>query len=236
LNNAAMYTPADGIAGEILMFLWDATSPMRDGSIENDILVHEATHGTTNRMTGGGTGRCLQIAESQGLGEGWSDAFAEWTEQKNGTVSDFTVGGYVTDNPGGIRTYPYSTDKNVNPFTYNTLLSLGEVHDVGEVWANMLHNVYAALVAEHGWSATAKTDPTGSEGNVVYMHLFLDALKLQPCQPEFPTARNAWIQADQNRYNGANKCLLWKAFASRGLGPSAGETYENDFSVPTECQ
>ena len=30
----------------------------------------------------------------------------------------------------------------------------------GEVWANMLHNVYAQLVAQHGFSATAKTDPS----------------------------------------------------------------------------
>ena len=32
--------------------------------------------------------------------------------------------------------------------------------DIGEVWANMLHNVYAQLVAARGFSATAKTDPT----------------------------------------------------------------------------
>lgn len=55
--------------------------------------------------------------------------------------------------------------------------------DIGEVWANMLHQVYAALVAEHGFSATARTDPTGTEGNVVYLHLFIDALALQPCNP-----------------------------------------------------
>ena len=28
-------------------------------------------------MTGGGTGRCLQTTEAGGMGEGWSDAFAE---------------------------------------------------------------------------------------------------------------------------------------------------------------
>lgn len=32
--------------------------------------------------------------------------------------------------------------------------------DIGEIWANILHNVYAALVTAHGFSATAKTDPT----------------------------------------------------------------------------
>jgi len=55
--------------------------------------------------------------------------------------------------------------------------------EIGEVWANMLHNVYAALVGAHGFSTTAHTDPTGTEGNVVYLHLFIDALPLQPCNP-----------------------------------------------------
>jgi len=47
----------------------------------------------------------------------------------------------------------------------------------------MLHQVYAALVGAHGWSATARTNPDGTEGNIVYLHLFLDALRLQPCNP-----------------------------------------------------
>lgn len=29
-------------------------------------------------MTGGGTGRCLQTLEAGGMGEGWSDAMAEY--------------------------------------------------------------------------------------------------------------------------------------------------------------
>jgi len=43
---------------------------MRDGALENDIVVHENTHGMTNRMTGGGTAACLQTIEACGLGEG----------------------------------------------------------------------------------------------------------------------------------------------------------------------
>jgi extracellular elastinolytic metalloproteinase len=74
-------------------------------------------------------------------------------------------------------------------------------------------------------------------GNTVALHLFIDAFSLQPCNPTFITARagrfiisidicslliisiiTAIIQADANRYAGANKCTLWKAFAKRGLG------------------
>lgn len=49
---------------------------MRDGALENDIVVHENTHGMTNRMTGGGTAACLQTTESAGLGEGMHDGFS----------------------------------------------------------------------------------------------------------------------------------------------------------------
>ena len=70
--------------------------------------------------------------------------------------------------------------RNTNPLRYSSLLLLNEPHgacirarnalallieapvrtDIGEVWANMLHNVYAQLVAARGFSSTAKTDPT----------------------------------------------------------------------------
>lgn len=40
------------------VYLWTYTSPQRDGALSNDIVMHEYTHGITNRMTGGGTGRC----------------------------------------------------------------------------------------------------------------------------------------------------------------------------------
>lgn len=56
------------------MFIFTLTNPRRDGDLQNDIVVHEFTHGLTNRMTGGGTATCLQTLEGGGLGEGWSDS------------------------------------------------------------------------------------------------------------------------------------------------------------------
>ena len=145
------------------------------------------------------------------------------------------TGQYVINDAAGIRSHPYSTSKTVNPYTYATVATKNEVHDIGEVWANMLHNVLAALVTEHGFSDTALTDASGSEGNVVYFHLFIDSLALQPCNPTFVNARDAWIQADRNRYGGANVCTLWKAFASRGLGVAAAD-YNDDSTLPDECE
>ncbi|KAJ7280044.1 Fungalysin metallopeptidase-domain-containing protein [Mycena rebaudengoi] len=233
-NFAAPPEPAIGQSGEMNMYLWDAFEPMRDGALSNDIVVHEMTHGITNRMTGGGTGRRLQIFESKGLGEGWSDAMADWTEQVGSPIVDLTLGSYVAGSP--IRSRPYSTNSTAI-FPY---LSCGcrteilPVADIGEIWANILHNVLAALVDAHGFSKTARTDPSGTEGNVVFLHLFIDALALQPCQPDFLQARDAIILADHNRYSGAHECLLWMVFASRGMGIAA-EDYNDDFSVPAEC-
>ncbi|KAJ7852815.1 Fungalysin metallopeptidase-domain-containing protein [Mycena olivaceomarginata] len=233
-DNADFSTPPDGQSGHMRMYLFTSTSPQRDGALENDIPSHEYTHGISNRLTGGGTGECLQSTEAGGMGEGWSDAFAEWTEQTSATIKDYVMGQYVINDPAGIRTHPYSTSKTTNPLTYASVGTLNEVHNIGEVWANMLHNVYAALVGVHGFSKTAHTDPTGTEGNVVFLHLFIDSLAIQPCTPTFLTARDAWIQADANRYDGANKCTLWKAFASRGLGVNA-KNHKDDTAVPSGC-
>lgn len=54
----------------------------------------------------------------------------------------------------------------------------------------MLHNVYASLVATHGFSDVALTNPDTQEGNVIFMHLFIDALSLQPCNPTCALSSN----------------------------------------------
>ncbi|KAF9017287.1 hypothetical protein BDZ89DRAFT_1165814 [Hymenopellis radicata] len=226
-NNADFAAPADGQSGQMRMFLFNVTTPFRDGALENDIVIHEFTHGVTNRMTGGGTGECLQSTEASGMGEGC------WVA--NGPeIDDFVVGTFVANTSAGIRAFPYSTNATVNPLRYSSLQALVEAHDIGEVWANILHIVLAALVQDHGFSTTAKTDPTGTEGNVVFLHLFLDALQLQPCNPDFLSARDAWYQADELRYGGANKCTLQKVFASRGLGLNA-KNHVDDDAVDSTC-
>ncbi|KAF8751455.1 Fungalysin metallopeptidase (M36) [Rhizoctonia solani] len=240
-NNADFSTPPDGQSGKMRMFVWTYTNPRRDGAFENDIVTHEYGHGISNRLTGGGTARCLTTQQSWGLGEGWSDALADWTEQTSEAkaLSDFTMGEYVTKIAGGIRSYPYSTSKSVNPLTYASLASLGnEEHAVGEVWALIWHEIYASLINKLGFS-TNKNESTGTAGNIVALHLFIDSLKLQPCNPTFITARDAIIQADANRYGGANKCALWAAFAKRGLGSistkGATETRRDSTTLPSGC-
>jgi extracellular elastinolytic metalloproteinase len=84
-------------------------------------------------MTGGGTSRCLQTLEAAGMGEGWSDAMANWTAKTSAAVPDFVTGEYVMNSTAGIRRYPYSTSAKTNPLRYSSVKALTEVHDVGEV-------------------------------------------------------------------------------------------------------
>ncbi|KAJ7821627.1 Fungalysin metallopeptidase-domain-containing protein [Mycena olivaceomarginata] len=128
--------------------------PERDGALENDIVTHETTHGITNRMTGGGTDRCLQTTEA-GMGEG------RCNEKTTSAVPDYVLGQDVINDPAGIRFAPVFYLRNRQPPRLRTPT---EVHDIGEVWANILHNVYAAFVTAHGFSTTARTNPAGTLG------------------------------------------------------------------------
>ncbi|KAH8983999.1 Fungalysin metallopeptidase-domain-containing protein [Lactarius hatsudake] len=210
INNADFGTPPDGQSGKMRLCLYNYTSPRRDSAFQNDVVIHECQHGATNRMTGGATARCFGTLESGAVAEAFADA-----------VSD----------PTGLRTRPYSTSIMTNPLRYSDLNGLTDVHAMGEVLANTFHNVYAELVATFGWSRESTVDPNAPEGNAIFFHLLYDALLLQPCNPSFTTARDAWIQADANRYAGANACLLWQVFASKGLGVNA-TNYIDDTTIP----
>ncbi|KAK1218861.1 hypothetical protein PQX77_018432 [Marasmius sp. AFHP31] len=234
-NNANFATPPDGQPGQCRMFIWDLTNPQQDGAMENSIPIHELAHGLTNRMTGGGTGRCLQSLESGGMGEGWSDAVADWMTQTAAQTQDFVVGQGVSGRAGGIRSKPYSVDPAVNPLRYSDIGKLQEVHQIGEVWANTLHQVYADLVTDLGFSANAQKDSTGKEGNVVFMKLLVNGLTIQPCNPTVLDARDAIVQADKALNNGANECTIRKAFAKKGLGLNATPDFKDDDTVPANC-
>ncbi|MGH7179998.1 MAG: M36 family metallopeptidase, partial [Tepidisphaeraceae bacterium] len=62
---------------------------------------------------------------------------------------------------------------------------------------------------------------SAGNGNVLALKLVMDALKLQPANPNFFQARDAILQADTNLTGGANQKEIWYAFARRGYGTSA---------------
>ena len=244
-NNANFSTPPDGSAPRMQMYVWTAPDPDRDGDLDNGIIIHEYGHGVSNRLTGGpATTSCLGNTE-QG-GEGWSDYLAYMLTMPNGTepAGGRGIGTYALNeatNGPGIRTQKYSTSMAINNETYDSIKTMTAPHGVGEVWAEMLWEVTYALIGAHGFSANLSGGPS-TAGNILSLQLVLDGMKLQPCNPGFVDARDAIIAADQADTGGANRCLLWTAFAKRGLGFSASQGSSGNktdgiqaFDLPPVC-
>jgi extracellular elastinolytic metalloproteinase len=213
----------------------------RDSDLDNGVIAHEYTHGISNRLTGGPSNvDCLDNAEEEG--EGWSDFVALVLTAKTGQTGTTSrpIGEYVNF-LGGIRPTPYTTDMSVNPSTYDSIKTNGEVHFTGYVWASMLWEVYWNLVNAHGFNPNIY-GAASSGGNNLALQEVIDGMKLQPCSPGFVDSRNAILLADQNDTGGQNQCLIWKAFAKRGLGYSANQGSSNStsdgtqaFDVPSLC-
>ncbi len=235
-DNANFSVPSDGSPGRMQMYIFSGPTPNRDGDLDATVILHEYTHGLSNRLVGGGGG--ISALATSGMGEGWSDFYALSLLSKAGDDpnANYIEGGYVTQNFGGlaqnyyygIRRYPYTTDMTKNPLTFKDIdptqasthagvprspvigSTASEVHNAGEVWFMALWEARANLIAKYGFP-----------GNQVMLQLVTDGMKLSPANPNFLQARDAIIQADLVNNAGANKNELWAGFAKRGMGASA---------------
>jgi extracellular elastinolytic metalloproteinase len=171
------------------------------------------------------------------MGEGWSDMMALVFKMNPDSkrTDNYPMGDYVTNSAKGIRAFPYSTDLKVNPLTYSRVKDVvaRDPHSAGTVWATMLNEVYWNLVDDKGFGQLR--DTKSGRGNVVFLQLMMDSLKLQPCNPDFVSARDAFIAADKASFQGANTCSMWKWFAKRGLGVGADNKYKESNAIPPEC-
>ncbi|MEO1434074.1 MAG: T9SS-dependent M36 family metallopeptidase [Bacteroidota bacterium] len=228
----------------VSVILQDPGSFELDGDFDNGIIAHEYGHGISIRMTGGpSAGGCL--GNSEQMGEGWSDYFGlMMTIEPGDDGSDLRgIGTYVLGQPNngtGIRPAPYSTDFAVNGFTYGDITNTGQIsqpHGVGFLWCTMLWDLTWDLIDIYGF------DPdfyNGTGGNNIAMQLVMDGIKLQGCSPGFIDGRDAILAADEANYGGIHQCVIWEAFARRGLGASASQGSENSrtdgseaFDLPT---
>ena len=249
-NNANFSTPPDGMSGRMQMYRFTGPTIDRDGGLDAEVSMHEMTHGTSNRLVGNGAG--LNWDPAGGMGEGWSD-FVALSLLYNSNADDpnlrYASGGYATYKLGGftdnyvygIRRFPYSTDRNVDPMTWadvddvtNSIADgltpadpLGfnlnggmEVHNIGSIWASTLWKVRSLIIA----------DPAGANGSVpagnhTSLQLVIDGLKMTPVDPTFTEARDAILNADCATNACANEASIWNGFAYRGLGYGARDDY-----------
>jgi extracellular elastinolytic metalloproteinase len=221
-NNANMSTPPDGTPPVMQMYLWSPPQFVAGNSgDDSDVVFHEYTHGLSNRLVVDANGvSALNSAQSDAMGEAWSDWYAEdylvdqGLERDTSTIGDVRVGRYVA---AGDTTRSQPLDCPVGTtaeicagtaaagsggYTYGDYgkIDAGNAHADGEIWAETLWDLRAAI-----GSGTAES-------------LITRAMELSPTNPSFLDERNAILQADVVVDGGKLQQKIWTVFAKRGMG------------------
>lgn len=220
-NNAnfSFATPDDGLPGRVQMYLWNGTTPGRDGSLDADIIYHEYTHGLTWRMVGDMSG-----VTGASVGEGMSDAIAAYLTD-NDRIAEYSYG-----NPLGIRQYPYTN----YPRTYGLVVGMLGPHLDGEIFAAAMWRLRELWLSQ-GWS---------QDDLLSYV---VDGLNYVLPKPAFEHVRDGILTSIANTGGSeAESCTVWRAFAQYGVGVGASGTEvcflglclfsaAESFVVPASC-
>ncbi len=223
-NNANFATPPDGGRGKMQMFVFTGPNPDRDGTVDAEIIIHEASHGTSNRLVGNGDG--LVDNMSRAMGEGWSDFYAHslLSEQGDPIGGTYPISGYLLLNGYGavgtanyyygIRRFPKAimsatggpSNRPFNPLTFA---------DIDQSKINTTDGAFPAMFGAHIsttadqvhaqgevwssalWEVRAKlVQRLGwSVGNRRALQLVTDGMKLSPLNPTLLQARDAIVAA-----------------------------------------
>jgi len=215
-----------------------------NGGDEADIVYHEFTHGLSNRLVIDASGNStLGGGQAGAMGEAWSDWYAfdflnnEGFAPDSSADGDLRVGDYVGHGLDLIRTQPIDCPvgsaspkcqggtrpgRTAGPggYTYGDYGhirtgSVPEVHADGEIWAETLWDLRAAL------------------GSNVTEGLVTRAMELSPANPSMLDERNAILEADLVNFGGSHRDTIWQVFAHRGMGYFAGSV-DGDDTQPVE--
>ncbi len=213
-----------------------------DGGLDTSIVAHEWGHVLSSRLIGNGSGLATNQAGGLGegwadflalllvartddvetpAGRGWAGVYPKGAYATMGSGADYYF---------GIRRLPYSTDFRKNPLTFKHIqngtplptgvpISFGEdgsfnaeVHATGEVWASMLWECYASLLAEGRLSY--------DEAQARMARYLVSAMKTTPVDPTLIEARDALLATslagDERDFQ-----VFYQAFARRGAGVGA---------------
>lgn len=229
---------ANGTAPQLMLPSSNYAFTSRDSGFDSQVILHEYMHAVSGRLTDS------KMNGEEGMNEGWSDYVAlNLTQQASQIGSDLIdMGGYAFGG-NGMRPKPYTTDMSKNPHTYDYLKEIGagenKQHPTGYLWAVMLWEMHWKFVNKYGFNPDHKSN---QGGNNMALDLVIQGQKMQVANPGFVEGRDAILQADELMFNGENKCIIWEAFAKRGLGVSATQGTSQSrvdgtqaFDLPAAC-
>lgn len=249
-NNANFSTPTDGQRGRMQMYIWINNNPNFDGNLDADVVIHELTHGLSNRLHGNAFG--LGSNMPRGMGEGWSDFYAHalLSEPTDDPSGIYTTGAYDTYrhrvDPNrynnyyfGIRRFPKAILSSVggpnnrphNPLTFAdidaTQANVGDgaftppINPIPDQ-VHAMGEVWSSMLWEVRANYIARLG--WAVGNRRVLQHVTDGMKLSPLNPTFIDARNAIVAAALAGGTGDDVKDIWDGFALRGLGASAQVT------------
>ncbi|MGH9755580.1 MAG: M36 family metallopeptidase [Blastocatellia bacterium] len=245
-NNANFATPPDGTSGRMQMFIFTGPDPDRSSGLDQELLIHELTHGTSNRLHSNAAG--LSATMSGGMGEGWSDfyALALLAQPGDDPLGIYGVMGYsllqitsgFTDNYYyGFRRFPYATIATVgpngrphNPLTFadidpkqiNITDGAFPRGPIGLPDAFAVHNI-GEVWCSALWEVRARIIARlgFAAGSQRTLQLVTDGMQLDPVNPTLLDGRNSILTATCAAFNGEDELDIWAGFAARGIGLSA---------------
>ena len=211
----------------------------RDGTIDNMIVAHEWGHYLHHRLVECGSPAC------GGESEGWGDFNALLMTLREGDALDgtFTLDAYASFDPTGyfgIRRVPYSVDTDRNALSFRHIAdgeplpadhpinpnggNNSEPHNVGEVWATMMWEVYVALHEAHAG------DLSFAEVRRRMSDLVVTGMLMAPPSPTFTEQRDGLLMAAAAD-SAADMLTIAGAFARRGAGSCAVSPPKNSSTL-----
>jgi len=191
--------------------------------------------------------------DTAALYEGWADFFSAAIQfNKNKNVDRNTT--VILDNI-------HNTDNVItcdNNLKYSGLKHIRDSPDNyyygGSVWKTVLYEAFYNIIENYPSTEDYLQfynydvyDDESIPGNVLFLKIVLEGMKVSGCNPIFIRARNSIIHTmEKNQYTGSDikfQCLVWKAFGDRGLGYNAIEPlvknklylYHDNYDLPEHC-
>jgi hypothetical protein len=212
------------------------TTIEHDGDFDNALIAHEWGHYLHHRLAlCEATAQCHAMSEGWGDFNALLMMLRP-TDNRDGTFGvglyALTAGGFANFlflDPGyfGIRRFPYSLDRTRNALSFRHISDdavlpdvptnpgpsfnlNSEVHNAGEIWAQMLWEAYNVLIDEHGIV----------EAHRRMTDYVVAGLLLTPAEATYTEARDA-ILAAVGALDTDDMLLMAAAFAGRGAGTCA---------------
>ena len=217
-------------AGPVTVTIESASrGPERDGDLDATVVAHEWGHYLHHRLA-----NCGNSQQCAGMSEGWGDFNALMLMLREGdnrqgvyAMAPYALADGTADTAYfGIRRFPYSRDRTKNDMSFRHIddanpvptttpghpsgAANSEVHNTGEIWAEMMWEVLNTIVDEHDVTI----------GRRRMSDYVVAGLLLAPTNATFTEQRDA-ILAGASVLDTDDMLLMAAAFAGRGIGSCA---------------